>query len=73
LKVKTFVGADGVDYWKREQWIEQIKECDVGVMTPQVFLNLSDNAYWRFENVEKVPLISLIGRADEFESPYRSA
>jgi hypothetical protein len=51
LKVKTFVGSDGVDYWKRERWIEQIKACDVGVMTPQVFLNLCDNAYWSFDQV----------------------
>jgi len=65
LKVKTFVGADGVDYWKREQWIEQIKECDVGVMTPQVFLNLSDNAYWKFSDVRKVSLIFQVCRADD--------
>ncbi|GAA6007912.1 hypothetical protein JCM11491_006536 [Sporobolomyces phaffii] len=54
LKVKTFVGSDGVDYWKRERWIEQISSCDVGVMTPQVFLNLCDNAYWSFERISVI-------------------
>ncbi|GAA5979009.1 hypothetical protein JCM5350_004204 [Sporobolomyces pararoseus] len=54
LRVKTFVGADGVDYWKREQWVEKITSCDVGVMTPQVFLNLCDNAYWTFDRISLV-------------------
>ncbi|GAA6030078.1 hypothetical protein JCM8097_009245 [Rhodosporidiobolus ruineniae] len=51
LRVKTFVGADGVDYWKRETWQEQLKQADAIVLTPQIFLNLLTNAYWSLQDV----------------------
>ncbi|GAA5894992.1 uncharacterized protein JCM6883_002284 [Sporobolomyces salmoneus] len=54
LRVQSFVGSDGVDYWKREEWVKQIENCDVGVMTPQVFLNLCDNAYWTFDKISLI-------------------
>lgn len=36
LRVKTFVGDDGVDFWKTEKWSEELEHADVIVLTAQV-------------------------------------
>ncbi|GAA6061113.1 hypothetical protein JCM10212_006144 [Sporobolomyces blumeae] len=51
LRVKRFIGADGVDYWKRERWIDMLHAADVVVMTPQIWLNVLSNAYWSLKQV----------------------
>ncbi|GAA5897045.1 hypothetical protein JCM6882_007340 [Rhodosporidiobolus microsporus] len=54
LKVKEFVGADGVDFWKRDKWQEQLRQADAIVLTPQIFLDVLSKAYW---SMDKVSLI----------------
>ncbi|GAA5886187.1 hypothetical protein JCM5296_003512 [Sporobolomyces johnsonii] len=51
LRVKRFIGADGVDYWRREHWIKQLDAADVCVMSPQIWLNVLANAYWSLDKV----------------------
>ncbi|GAA5964450.1 hypothetical protein JCM21900_005750 [Sporobolomyces salmonicolor] len=51
LRVKRFIGADGVDYWERERWIKQLDAADVCVMSPQIWLNVLANAYWSMDRV----------------------
>ena len=42
LKVKTFCGADGVDFWDEHKWQGAIDEHHVLVFIPQVFLDYSE-------------------------------
>lgn len=49
LRVKRIVGADGVDYWKREEWTAQLDECDVLVTVGAVWLMVLQNAYWSLD------------------------
>ncbi|BGP13262.1 hypothetical protein JCM10213_004968 [Rhodosporidiobolus nylandii] len=51
LRVKEFVGADGVDFWQREKWQKQLSEAEVIVMTPQIFLDVLSKAYWPLDKV----------------------
>lgn len=53
LRVASFVGSQGVDYWKREQWTEQLQQSDVIVLTAQIFLNVLSNAYFEIEKVRR--------------------
>lgn len=41
LRVKSFVGASGVDFWKTERWREELSTTDIAVLTPQVWVRLS--------------------------------
>lgn len=54
LRVSSFIGSQGVEYWKREQWREQLQEADVIVLTATIFLNVPANAYFDLENVSPV-------------------
>lgn len=45
LRVKSFVGAQGVDYWHRERWQEEFAQADAIVLTPQIWLNCLNNRY----------------------------
>lgn len=54
LRVSSFVGSQGVDYWKREQWTEQLNEADVVVLTAQIWLNVLSNAYFSIEKVGSI-------------------
>ncbi|GAA5974079.1 hypothetical protein JCM11641_003421 [Rhodosporidiobolus odoratus] len=56
LRVKTFVGADGVEFWKRETWQDHLRQAEAIVLTPQIFLDMLSKAYW---SLEKVSLIVL--------------
>jgi endoribonuclease Dicer len=49
LRITSFVGSMGVEYWKREQWLEQLDKADVVVLTAQIWLNVLANAYWNLE------------------------
>ncbi|GAA6000835.1 hypothetical protein JCM10207_004681 [Rhodosporidiobolus poonsookiae] len=51
LKIKALTGADGVDFWKRERWQEQLRQTDVAVLTPQIFLDVLSKAYWTLDKV----------------------
>ncbi|BGP45286.1 Dicer-like protein 1 [Rhodotorula kratochvilovae] len=52
LRVKSFVGAQGVDYWKREQWQQELNAADVVVLTPAIWLNVLNNAYFDLRDVD---------------------
>ncbi|GAA6047894.1 hypothetical protein JCM3770_006412 [Rhodotorula araucariae] len=54
LRVKSFVGAQGVDYWKREQWQAEFAAADVVVLTPAIWLNVLNNAYYDLRHVDLV-------------------
>lgn len=41
LRVKSFVGASGVDVWKTERWREELSTTDIAVLTPQVWVRSS--------------------------------
>ncbi|GJN87852.1 hypothetical protein Rhopal_000807-T1 [Rhodotorula paludigena] len=51
LRVKSFVGAQGVDYWHRERWQEEFAQADAIVLTPQIWLNCLNNRYFDLRNV----------------------
>ncbi|KAL8287547.1 hypothetical protein RQP46_003405 [Phenoliferia psychrophenolica] len=67
LRVKSFVGDDvrrsandkpdseplplKFQFWEREVWMEEFKEADVIVCTPQIWLNGLDHAYWDLTRV----------------------
>lgn len=53
LKVQELYGAMGVDFWKREQYIEALST-DVLVLTPAIFLNILDHGYWELCNVSLI-------------------
>lgn len=54
LRVRTFVGAQGVDYWRTEQWQDVLEmETDVVVCTAQIWLKVMTNAYWSMERVSQ--------------------
>ncbi|SCZ92562.1 BZ3500_MvSof-1268-A1-R1_Chr5-2g07980 [Microbotryum saponariae] len=59
LTVATFIGAMGVEYWKREQWVAHLANAHVVVMTAQIWLDILTNAYWDLERVSTI-LVSLI-------------
>ena len=40
LHTKRYIGEMGVDFWDKEQWLKELKENHVLVMTAQIFLNL---------------------------------
>ena len=40
LRTKQYIGEMGVDSWKKEQWLKELNENNVLVMTAQIFLNL---------------------------------
>ncbi|SCV72586.1 BQ2448_4123 [Microbotryum intermedium] len=54
LRVATFIGAMGVEYWKREQWVANLANADVVVMTAQIWLDILTNAYWDLERVSLI-------------------
>ena len=54
LRVKSFVGAQGVDYWKRDKWQQELDEADVVVLTPQIWLDILRNAYYDLRDVQLV-------------------
>ncbi|GAA5850882.1 hypothetical protein JCM8547_009119 [Rhodosporidiobolus lusitaniae] len=49
LRVKEFVGADGVEFWKRETWQEHLRHADAIVLTPAIFLDILSKAYWSLD------------------------
>ncbi|BGP05277.1 Dicer-like protein 1 [Rhodotorula toruloides] len=51
LRVKSFVGASGVDVWKTERWREELSTTDIAVLTPQVWLNALSAGYFDLRNV----------------------
>ena len=44
LQVKAFCGEMGVDYWTRDQWLQEFEEHHVLVMTHQIYLDLIQHA-----------------------------
>ncbi|GAA5826093.1 hypothetical protein JCM11251_007161 [Rhodosporidiobolus azoricus] len=54
LRVKEFVGAHGVDFWRREKWQEQLGQADAVVLTPQIFLDVLSKAYWPMDKVSLI-------------------
>ncbi|KDE08748.1 hypothetical protein MVLG_01202 [Microbotryum lychnidis-dioicae p1A1 Lamole] len=54
LTVATFIGAMGVEYWKREQWVANLANAHVVVMTAQIWLDILTNAYWDLERVSLI-------------------
>lgn len=51
LRVSSFIGSQGVEYWKREQWQLQLEQADCIVLTAAIFLNILSNAYFDLEQV----------------------
>ncbi|ORY90629.1 hypothetical protein BCR35DRAFT_349581 [Leucosporidium creatinivorum] len=54
LRISSFIGSQGVDYWKREQWQLQLESADVVVMTAAIYLNILNNAYYDLEQVSLI-------------------
>lgn len=69
LRVKSFVGEDSrrsvtnpdalpvslkMQFWEREVWVEEFKDADVVVLTPQIWLNGLDHAYWDLSRVRQL-------------------
>jgi endoribonuclease Dicer len=54
LRVKSFVGALGVDYWKTEDWTKQLDEADIVVCTAQIWLNVLINGYFSMERTSLI-------------------
>ncbi|CAF1172745.1 unnamed protein product [Adineta ricciae] len=51
LKIGTYYGDLGVDYWKIDKWNEELEKHNVLVFTAQVFLNLVDHNYFALKHV----------------------
>ncbi|CAF1174718.1 unnamed protein product [Adineta ricciae] len=51
LKIGTYYGDLGVDYWKLDKWEEELEKHNVLVFTAQVFLNLVDHNYFALKYV----------------------
>lgn len=51
LRVRSFCGADNVDFWTRSNWQDAIDCVDVMVMVHQVFLDLLTKAYFPLHRV----------------------
>ena len=51
FKVRGFCGGDNVDFWKREQWLQEIGKHQVLVMVHDVFLLALDHGYMRMKDV----------------------
>ena len=46
LKIGTYYGELGVDFWKKDQWDIEFENNQVLVFTAQVFLNLIDHDFF---------------------------
>ncbi|KAI5479007.1 endoribonuclease Dicer [Pseudohyphozyma bogoriensis] len=54
LRVKQFIGADGVDFWQREKWQQELERADVVVLTAQILCDMLRHSYW---SMDKISLI----------------
>lgn len=51
LNCKGYSGDMGVDFWKEEQWMDEIEKNQILVITSQIFLDLLIHGYMKLEKV----------------------
>ena len=64
LKIGTYYGDLGVDYWRIDKWEEELEKHNVLVFTAQVFLNLVDHNYFGKVCI----LLSVFGQQHRFHA-----
>ncbi|PON59109.1 Endoribonuclease Dicer-like [Parasponia andersonii] len=52
LKVGTYWGDMGVDFWRSEMWKEELEKYEVLVMTPQILLNNLRHSFFKLSMIK---------------------
>jgi endoribonuclease Dicer len=54
VKVGEYTGDMNVDFWKKDQWIKELIKNEVIVMTPQIFLNMLNHNFIKFDKINLI-------------------